>query len=221
VIQQEVYPPMTLNNRKFVIRAHVLLTLDILDSSKVIQDNVYLNRNLIVLEFGNEFGKESKQTKDKLDRNHYISSSTKIKSRPKPYIMSGDIYHEIFRQMIDIVSRIHRNIHLKHIVSSIIKDHDSLKMQKYCENEKSVVNNLNETINNLHYYHLFGYDFMVTEDSKLFLLEVNANPAIASGTMKDVPKCVYHDLLHDVLKLVVLPVTNGLKKETGSFVSCI
>ena len=62
---------------------------------------------------------------------------------------------------------------------------------------------------------------MVTKDSRLVLLEVNANPAIASGTMSNVPKEVYHQLLLDVLKIVVLPVTNGAMKETGNFLSCI
>ena len=68
---------------------------------------------------------------------------------------------------------------------------------------------------------MFGYDFMVTKDSKLVLLEINANPAIASGTMANVPKEIYHQLLIDVLKIVVLPVTNGVKIDTGDFISCI
>ena len=62
---------------------------------------------------------------------------------------------------------------------------------------------------------------MVTKDTKLVLMEVNANPAIASGTMYNVPKEVYHQLLLDVLKIVILPVTNGAMKDTGNFHSCI
>ena len=222
VIQQEVHPPMILNNHKFVIRAHVLLTLDNLNDRTIFNDNVYLNKNMICLEYGDELDDESKTTSVELDPSQYISSCGKKNSRLNPYLISGNLYSKIFPQMVDIVSVIHRHVHLECMIPSIAEiQNNNLITEKSCKGAITRRNSSNETISNLHHYHLFGYDFMVTKEFKLVLLEVNANPAIASGTMKDVPKNVYHQLLLDVLNLVVLPVTNGAKKELGDFVSCI
>ncbi len=49
-------------------------------------------------------------------------------------------------------------------------------------------------------------------------LQVNAYPAIASGTMAGVDRQVFTDLLQDLLTLVVLPVTDGAAPEPGGFV---
>ena len=222
IIQQEVYPPMILNNHKFVIRAHVLLTLDNLKDNLSVHNNVYINKTIICLEYGNEHQQETKTTNDNFDFNNYISSNSKIRSNPKPYVMSGDMYTKLFPQMIDIVSTIHHQIHLKHMIPSIIEYYNCIKINDFCaDDETTKIDNFDVSFSKLHYYHLFGYDFMVTKDAKLVLLEVNANPAIASGTMSNVPKEVYHQLLLDVLKIVVFPVTNGATKETGNFLSCI
>lgn len=221
VIQQEVYPPLILNHHKFVIRAHVLLTLDKPNDSSKFNDNVYLNKNMICLEYGEEVNDEMKTTPDELDPSQYISSSGKMSSRPKPYLISGNIYNKIFSQMIDIVSIVHRHVHLEYMIPPIMEDHHDITTEISCNGASTKRNDTNGNVSNLHHYHLFGYDFMVTKEFKLVLLEVNANPAIASGTMTSVPKDIYHQLLLDVLNLVVLPFTNGVKNELGNFVSCI
>ena len=136
-------------------------------------------------------------------------------------LISGELYDKIFPQMTEIVRSVHCHIHKEHIIGSILKENkDKSNTTTHCGTTTSNESNLCNMISNLHHYHLFGYDFMVTSDYKVMLLEINANPAIASGTMVDVPNEIYHQLMLDVLKLVVLPITNGEIKETGNFFSC-
>eukprot|EP00756_Hemistasia_phaeocysticola_P058454 Hpha_TRINITY_DN35086_c0_g1::TRINITY_DN35086_c0_g1_i1::g.82666::m.82666 len=53
-------------------------------------------------------------------------------------------------------------------------------------------------------YHLFGFDLMLNALGRVFLLEVNANPAIASGTFQYVDdKSVYDKLLWDMCGLIL------------------
>merc|ERR1712126_259069 len=107
----------------------------------IVHDNVYLNKTVICLEYGNEARQESKTTNDKIDFNNYISSNYKTRSNPKPYVMSGEIYKNLFPQMVDIVSTIHHEIHLKHMIPSITEQNNCIKNNDFCENDKtSLVN---------------------------------------------------------------------------------
>ena len=58
----------------------MLLTLDKLKDNMIVHDNVYLNKTVICLEYGNKVQQESKTTNDKIDFNNYISSKNKIRS---------------------------------------------------------------------------------------------------------------------------------------------
>lgn len=65
---------------------------------------------------------------------------------------------------------------------------------------------------------IFGLDIIADEGGRLWLLEVNSYPAIASGTMDHVDCGVYTALVRDVFQLVVLPRVDGRKVEQGNFV---
>lgn len=52
---------------------------------------------------------------------------------------------------------------------------------------------------------------------QLNLLEVNAFPAICSGTMTDVPAQVYTRLVRDIITLAVLPALGAQSPEPGGF----
>lgn len=67
-------------------------------------------------------------------------------------------------------------------------------------------------------YHLFGFDCIVDTSSRVLLLEVNSYPAIASGTMAGVDVAVYTRLMHDMLTLLVLPLTEGVVSYPAGFV---
>lgn len=71
-------------------------------------------------------------------------------------------------------------------------------------------------------YHLFGLDCVVEDASgRVVLLEVNSYPAIASGTMSAVASVVYTRLLEDLVRLIVLPVADGVPAQAGGFVRCV
>eukprot|EP00929_Paragymnodinium_shiwhaense_P110578 TRINITY_DN7771_c0_g1_i1.p1 TRINITY_DN7771_c0_g1~~TRINITY_DN7771_c0_g1_i1.p1 ORF type:complete len:853 (-),score=194.80 TRINITY_DN7771_c0_g1_i1:167-2344(-) len=65
---------------------------------------------------------------------------------------------------------------------------------------------------------VFGLDVAVDTSGRAWLLEVNDYPAIASGTLDHVDKAVYTNLVRDVLRLVVLPRTDGMQPIPGGFV---
>jgi hypothetical protein len=59
---------------------------------------------------------------------------------------------------------------------------------------------------------------MIDVDGKVWLLEINANPAIASGTMSRVPKQICHSLILDVLALAVPSLVAG--NADHNFIKC-
>lgn len=66
-------------------------------------------------------------------------------------------------------------------------------------------------------YQLYGLDFMVDKTGQVFLIEANAYPAIASGSMVSVETSIYTKLISDLIELVVLPVTNNADVTFGNF----
>jgi len=64
---------------------------------------------------------------------------------------------------------------------------------------------------------MFGFDFAADADGRMWLLEVNSYPAIASGTMDHVEPQVYTSLVRDVLSLVVLPCIEAATRSLGGF----
>lgn len=87
---------------------------------------------------------------------------------------------------------------------------DDHNIEKECLNNtnssntnSSETNSSNSRRTELHFYNIFGLDLMLDKMGKLFLLEANSNPAIASGTMSDVDYKVYEQLLKDIVDLVV------------------
>ena len=64
-------------------------------------------------------------------------------------------------------------------------------------------------------YQLFGCDMMQDAAGRWVLLECNAFPAIANGTMSAVDPCVYDRLIEDLLHGVVLPVVDGTEPKLG------
>ncbi|WIA35413.1 hypothetical protein OEZ86_003857 [Tetradesmus obliquus] len=67
-------------------------------------------------------------------------------------------------------------------------------------------------------YHLFGFDCMVDAEGCVVLLEVNSYPAIARGIMSGVNAAVFTRLVGDLVRLMVLPVADGVPPEPGGFV---
>ena len=66
-------------------------------------------------------------------------------------------------------------------------------------------------------YALLAYDWVLDAHGEPVLLEVNSHPAIADGTMADVPTDVYTTLVTDVLGALVLPALEGRQAAPGGF----
>ena len=116
------------------------------------------------------------------DNNMQISSAQKPR---KVFLLAEDreLHDTVFSQLLSSVNQVH------HLVRCQI-------LPRASENGGS--------------YHLFGYDFAVNSTGQAKLLEINAFPAIGTGTMAAVPAQLFTDLLQDVIKVVVLPVmSNG------------
>ena len=183
VCQQEV-PPFLVDNRKFVIRAHVLLLTHP-------HEQLHLHRDCICLPHSKDY------TKDSQAKAVHVSAAGK--DHPPPFLL-GDLMHDhhqvpdAFQQMSDITRDVHGCVR-DHLVPS--------------EAAQSAARGA---------YHLFGYDFMIDSNGRAVLLEVNANPAIASGTLRAVPTSVFDAMLKDVVRLAVLPHTDGLPPQPGGFV---
>ena len=62
---------------------------------------------------------------------------------------------------------------------------------------------------------LFGFDFAIDALERVFLLEVNSHPAIASGSMAHVQTERFTALIRDLLSAVVLPVLDEGHALTG------
>lgn len=55
-----------------------------------------------------------------------------------------------------------------------------------------------------HTFELFGFDFLIDEDFRTWLLEVNTNPYL--GTPNQYMKILVPQMLNDMLKIVLDPV---------------
>ena len=68
-------------------------------------------------------------------------------------------------------------------------------------------------------FELLGYDFLVDEDFRLWLLEVNQNPYL--GTPNQYISTLMPQMIKDMMNLVVDPFTNtpltSLKKGENNF----
>ena len=195
VCQQEV-PPFLVDNRKFVIRAHVLLLTHP-------REQLHLHRGCICLPHSKEY------TKDSQAKAVHISAAGK--GHPPPFFL-GDLQEHVpdaFQQLSDIIRDVHGCVRDHLVPSSTVPGNSGAAAGDETNSAPSVAKGA---------YHLFGYDFMIDSNGRAVLLEINANPAIASGTLHAVPATVFDAMLKDVIRLAVLPHTDGLLPQPGGFV---
>ena len=62
---------------------------------------------------------------------------------------------------------------------------------------------------------LFGFDFAIDSLERVFLLEVNSHPAIASGSMAHVQTGRFTALINNLMSVVILPVLGEGSALTG------
>ena len=54
------------------------------------------------------------------------------------------------------------------------------------------------------HFELFGYDFMIDEDFRVWLIEINSNPYI--GTPNDFTKQLVPNMIDEMLQIVLDPI---------------
>ena len=119
----------------------------------------------------------------------HVSNSAKIKFLPKPEVIQDE---SIMQQLC----------RLTQLAFSAVIDHAprgpfTPKEAELCQ--------------------VFGLDAILDAEGKVWLLEVNDYPAIASGTMEHVESHVYTNLVRDLLRLVVLPKVDGTDAVLGGW----
>lgn len=183
IVQKEIYPPLLIHNRKFVLRAHVLAwvcggnTLRLcLHSDPLVSENEApfeascSSLPALVLQSG---------------------------SRSAAYLLSESdalftLRTSILEQMSSIVAAVFHELHTQHIFPLVLSH-----AQHPNDNEETL-------------YQLYGLDFMLNSTGKVFLLEVNRSPRIATGAMGDVHRC-YTKMLMEALQ--ILGVTNNTSSK--------
>jgi hypothetical protein len=205
VVQQEVLP-MLLQGRKFVLRVHVLVVPQLAHQQQ--QDHpdygnptaaaaaaagggagrVFVHEDVIVLQHAKQYDPASDYSA--------VHISSRGRQHPPPVLLAhsqlpSHIQQSIWQQLQGLA------VHSIHAVS------DQLLPTKV---HPGVV-----------LYHLFGFDCMADAAGQVVLLEVNSYPAIASGTMSKVDVAVYNRLVGDLVRLLVLPVADGVAAEPGGF----
>ena len=177
VIQHEVAPALW-ENRKFFLRAHILLTSTRVDDGTHPEHRAYLHRHVICQHHAVDYS-----DKDKLS--HTSHSGSRLKRHPPPSLTveldpqhpAADCWRDVERVCQILVKKFGGKL-----------DNQSLQS----EMDGSGV-----------CFALCGVDLLMREDGKVLMCEVNTHPALGWGTMANVSPKVYSDIVRDTLDILL------------------
>lgn len=194
VVQKYVDDPLVIGGKKFDLRLYVCVT-----SYQPL--TVYLNRG------GFCRFSMSRYSKDKSDMTNMSAHLTNIavqKHSNKPaYQRTGAKWdlHRLKNYLLATIGQDQVNQLFSDIEGIII--HSLLSVQKVMINDK-------------HCFELYGYDILIDEDYKPWLLEVNASPSLTANTPQDYD--MKFGLLDDVLSIIDLEkYLGGNERQVGGF----
>lgn len=189
VCQMGVRPLLLPGTRRaFTLRMHMLWTFGPGGRTEA----VHLHKDCIAVAHGADHCLPSSP------RAAHVSSAGKASPAPSLLAASApELYAGVWPQALAAVRRVHACVR-DHVAAEVFGEGGAAR--------------------NVHPYYLFGCDFAVDATGELVLLEINANPAIASGTMQHVPRGIYDTLLQDMIRVAVLPVIDGADPRAGGFV---
>jgi len=197
IVQKEIHPAMLIRGRKFVLRAHVLAwvhggTLDLF-----LHDNPLVSENEKHFVTGDDDDASGGQ--DAWASQAVSALVLQSGSRSASYLLTESeeltsyLRASILEQISSIVAIVFRELINQHPFPLDLQ-HNSQYEQ--LSSDGSV-------------YQLYGLDFMLNSSGKVFLLEVNRSPRIATGAMGDVHEC-YTELLGQAMHIL------GVAKDASS-----
>mmetsp|Transcript_20276 Transcript_20276/g.33054 ORF Transcript_20276/g.33054 Transcript_20276/m.33054 type:complete len:454 (+) Transcript_20276:208-1569(+) len=184
IAQKEIHPAMLIRGRKFVLRAHVLVVVSKGTLQLFLHDNPLVSENekqFVAEEAGSPWASQPVSALVLQSGSRSASYLLAESEELSPFLRAS-----ILEQISSIVATVFRELHTQH----------PFPLASGAPSQGSM-------------YQLYGLDFMLNSSGKVFLLEVNRSPRIATGAMGDVHGC-YTELLVDAMQIL------GVLEDTSS-----
>ena len=223
LLQEEVYPPMLVEGRKFVLRVHVLLTVEATPAHTPIPVEVLVPGPshtpsppldpgplpCSTADPGSGPGPEAGTPSGPRWAAHVHTGSVLVLPHALPY----DPHDHQKAAWVSCNTPAQRQRPDPYPLQALpgLWDTTWPQIQRIVAESVSSVHPHLPPIpcpNHSQLYQVMGYDFMLQEDGTALLLEVNAYPSIAGGAVLSRAEAHYHQLLVDLIQTVVLPVTD-------------
>jgi tubulin polyglutamylase TTLL9 len=187
LVQKYISNPLLLEGRKFDIRVNVLLTNDF---------NIYFSPYYLVRTSSYKYN--TKLNYDESDEIVHLTNNTfqKLSSSYEMYEDDNVIYSSQFQKYLDL-SYGKDTINVK-------RDFFPVWKEIIIDSILSIKNDILKKSNkNRYFYEILGFDIMIDENFKTWLIEVNQNPGIDAPTEMNMKMLPY--LVEEITKLGVDP----------------
>ena len=189
IVQKEIHPAMLVRSRKFVLRAHVLAWVSRGTMQLFLHDNPLVSENEAQFEFEASGRAWASQPESALVLQSGSRSAAYLLAESEELPLS--LRDSILEQISSTVATVFQELHIQHPFPLDLQHHDSQYTQQQHPSDSSEGA----------MYQLYGLDFMLNSSGKVFLLEVNHSPRIATGAMGDVHGC-YTELLMQAMQIM-------------------
>lgn len=175
VLQEEVYPPMLFNSHKFVIRFF---------SFHVYTPNILFVYSGSKCRF-NIYAQEYKDVNDVAELSQISHNNLNLTSGVMTRVGSVEGLHTLSGEYVEDSKHLMNDIAIPQILE-IIHDITELMVDKYYDSM------------GCYGYSIHGYDFMLREDGKVFLIEVNEHPYLnfePESLKQEISIPMFHDFV--------------------------
>lgn len=205
IAQKEIHPAMLIRGRKFVLRAHVLVLVSKGTLRLFLHDNPLVSENqerFVAEEAGDAWASQPTSALVLQSGSRSASYLLAESEELSPFMCAS-----ILEQISSTVATVFQELHNQHPFPSALQ-HDL----QYAQHHSSDASSQGSM------YQLYGLDFMLNSSEKVFLLEVNRSPRIATGAMGDVHGCYTEFLVQAMQILGVLEDTSSVElQKSGKF----
>ncbi|KAJ3185303.1 hypothetical protein HDU85_001353 [Gaertneriomyces sp. JEL0708] len=177
IVQRYIERPLLIGGKKFDIRIYVLVT-------SYYPLTIYVHRNGFCRFSNSQFSMQAKDIS-----NLYIHATNVAIQKHSPNYISGRGCKWLLRNL-----RLYLNTkHGKGRVDDLFTEMEALIVRSLMSVQKVM-------INDKHCFELYGYDVLIDDDLKPWLLEVNASPSLTAETQFDYD--LKHAMLQDAFDLI-------------------